>query len=67
MNEIGKIVLTPAETAKVIGISQNTIREWCKEKTKGFPSFKVGRDYKIPLDSLEKWVIKQGEIGSELK
>lgn len=61
-----KLLLTPAEAAKLTGISINTIHDYCRDRTNGFPSFNRGRDYKIPKQSLETWLIKQAEVRAEI-
>lgn len=48
------LLLTVAETSKVIGYNQARIRELCK--TKILPHIRYGRAYKIPRDNLRKWV-----------
>lgn len=66
MSSMDKLLLTPREVAQLTGISPNTIRDYCKNKTNGFPSFNRGRDYKIPRTSLEKWCEEQAERRAEI-
>jgi excisionase family DNA binding protein len=56
-----KLVLTPRQAAGLIGISVNTIQEWCRDGTNGFPSFKVGKHNKIPHNKLIEWLEEQAE------
>jgi len=51
-----KLVLTPRQAAGLIGISVNTIQEWCRDKTNDFPSFQRGKHYKIPRPMLTEWL-----------
>ena len=50
-----KILLTPTEAGRIIGISENTIRILCDEDPT-FPSFKNGTHHKIGRAALEEWL-----------
>ena len=48
------VVLSPMDVARILGVSKNTAYEMVHSK--GFPSFKVGKQYRIRLDHLMAWM-----------
>lgn len=44
-------VLTPAEVAKMLRVSAETVRNWCRSGE--LPSMKVGRQYRIAVADFE--------------
>lgn len=61
---MANLTYTPAEAAKEIGVSPNTMRELAH--TKGFPMFTNGRKILIPKKAFEEWVESQ-QYGKEYK
>lgn len=55
-----KILLTPMEAKKILGVGRNEIYELCK--TKGFPAFKIKSKYYVNKDKLQEWCDKQCEM-----
>lgn len=49
-----KLLLSPKELTKVLGVSLSTAYNLCKSKT--FPSFKIGGNYYVSLENLKKWI-----------
>lgn len=52
-----KLVYTPKEAAKVLGIGNNAIYNLLKDDE--FPKFSIGRNVYISKKGLEDWVEKQ--------
>ena len=50
-------VLKPSDVAKVLGVSRNTAYETVHST--GFPSFKVGKQYRVRLDRFFQWMIEE--------
>ena len=50
------LVLTPLDVAAVLGVSRNTAYETVHSK--GFPSFKVGKQYRVRRDRFLQWMIE---------
>lgn len=48
------MVLTPADIAEILGISRNTAYEFIR--VKGFPVFKVGKQYRISKVKFLEWL-----------
>ena len=53
-----KILITPNEAAKILGVAPDEIRRWC-HNDKDFPCFKVGAHFKISRDRLQDWIDKK--------
>jgi len=51
-------LLTTAEAARRLRISERTLRRWSQDGT-GPPSFKVGRAVRYPRAELEQWLQDQ--------
>ena len=56
-----KLVLSIPEAAKLLGISDNTMRQLAR--VEGFPAFNVGKRVLISIKGLETWVQDQAEKG----
>ncbi len=54
-----KMLLRPAEAAKVCGVSERTFDNWLK--IDGFPSIRIYGCRLIPVEPLRKWIDKQVE------
>lgn len=52
-----KILLTPMQAKKLLGVGRNEIYELCK--TEGFPAFKIKSKFYINKNKLQEWVDKQ--------
>ena len=48
------VVLSPMDVARILGVSKNTAYEMVHSK--GFPSFMVGKQYRVRLDRLMAWM-----------
>lgn len=58
-----KKVYEPSEIGKILGISKNHLYKFLEEvynKQKPFTIIKIGRLYKIPKESFDRWV--DGEL-----
>ena len=53
-----KLALTLEEAAESITVSINTMRALIYQP--GFPAFRVGRRWVIPVDAFNAWLCKQG-------
>ncbi len=53
------LVLTPLDVAAVLDVSRNTAYEIVHSK--GFPSFKIGKQYRIRRDRFLQWMIEAEE------
>lgn len=52
-----RLVYTPEEAGKLIGVSAQTMRELAHQK--GFPMFTNGRKILIPKEAFHRWVESQ--------
>ena len=52
--------LTPNQVMKMLSIERAYVYELFNSKD--FPSFKVGKHWRVRLDDLEAWIEKQKEI-----
>lgn len=55
---IEKIVITPKEAMKILGVGRNTMYEVLL-KDKNFPVFRIGTKFYINRDKLQEWADKQ--------
>lgn len=53
------IVLTPMDVAKILGISRNTAYQVVHSR--GFPSFRVGKQYRVSRDKFLLWLNLESE------
>lgn len=53
------IVLTPMDVAEVLGISRNTAYQVVHSR--GFPSFRVGKQYRVSRDKFLLWLNSESE------
>ena len=60
------LLITPTDASKLTGISVSTIHAWCRDKQNGFPSFRVGRDFKIVRREFEDWLTEAARGRAEL-
>ena len=54
-----KKIYTVADIQKILNLSQNTAYSFirnCYENKINFRVLKIGRDYRIPITSFEKWL-----------
>lgn len=51
------LVLTPMDVAELLGISRNTAYQVVHSR--GFPSFKVGKQYRVSSDKFLSWLNSQ--------
>lgn len=56
-----KLVLSIPEAAKILGISDTTMRQLAR--VEGFPAFNVGKRILISAKKLETWVEEQAAKG----
>lgn len=59
MNETSKLTYNLTQAAEAIDVSRPTMAALAK--TEGFPAFRVGPRYLIPVDALNAWLIRQAE------
>lgn len=52
-----KILLTPMEARKLLGVGRNEIYKLCNSK--GFPAFKINTKHYINKEKLQEWADKQ--------
>lgn len=53
------LVLTPRDLQLLLGLSKNTI--YSLLKSKNFPAFKVGKQYRVSQEAFANWMKKQTE------
>lgn len=58
------MVLTAADIAHVLGISRNTAYEYIHSR--GFPSFKVGKQYRVSKRKFMEWLETAGDNGKDV-
>ena len=56
-------MLTPKDIQSMFGLSKR--KTYQLVEAKGFPKIKIGKQYYIPEDDLERWV--QKNVGQEVK
>lgn len=61
-----EMLMTPNDAAALTGISVHTIQAWCRDKTNGFPSFRVGNGYKIVRKEFDEWLSEAAKGRVEL-
>jgi excisionase family DNA binding protein len=49
-----KLLLKPAEVAKILGIGRSLIYELIAQRK--IPSIRLGRCIRVPSESLERWI-----------
>lgn len=53
--EVKKLLLSPAETRKILGVSKNRMYDiLANDKT--FPAFRIGTTWFINADKLQDWI-----------
>ena len=63
-NEI-KRVYDPSDIQKILGLGRTKVYQWLDEiyrKQNYFRVIKIGRTYKIPKESFDKWLEKEDEF-----
>lgn len=55
-----RLVYTPAEAAEVLGISTSSMYHYMRQE--GFPSLKVGKQWRVSKAGLDKWVLEQAGV-----
>ena len=61
-----KLVYSPKEVGKIIGIGMNGMYALCNRED--FPAIRVGRKILIPVDGLKRWLAQQsGEVQKDHK
>lgn len=53
-----RLMITPKETMKLLGVGQNTMYEVLLRDDE-FPKIKLGNKFYIPVKDLEEWISKQ--------
>jgi len=53
-----KIFLSTPEVGEMIGVFHTTVRRWCEQKK--ITAFRVGRNWKIPIPALHKFLSDRG-------
>lgn len=61
MNEPPVLSYNLSEAAKALHVSRPTMSALAKSE--GFPAFRIGSRYVIPVDALNAWLIQQAEEG----
>lgn len=55
-----KTILTPLDVAKILRISRNKAYEVVRSK--GFPSFKIGKQYRVDREKFYAWLETVQEV-----
>jgi len=56
---VSKLTLTRKEAAEVCSVSMPTLDAYLRRKENPLPSFRVGRKWIIPADSLRQWLLEE--------
>lgn len=56
---------TVEQIAKIMQVSEDTVRSWLKRKTNRLPSFRVGREFRVRITDFETWLASQQYEGKE--
>jgi putative molybdopterin biosynthesis protein len=51
-----KPYLTAEEVAELLSVSVDTVRNWCSRKKNKLPAFKIGREWRIIREDLERFI-----------
>ena len=62
MIEVKPRTYSVAEAAQVLGVSRQMVYELCR--TESFPSLRLGKRIRIPIESLHDWIRRAGEQGA---
>lgn len=57
------LVLTPMDIAELLGISRNTAYQVVHSR--GFPSFKVGKQYRVSRDKFLSWLDSESNSSTD--
>lgn len=58
-----RLLVSPAEYAKMIGLPAAKVRELCHKE--GCPAGKIGRYWMIPPDRMTEWILSQRPDGND--
>lgn len=47
---------TVEQIAKIMQVSEDTVRSWFKRKVNRLPSFRVGREFRVRAEDFEVWL-----------
>lgn len=50
---------TVDEIAKLMRVSEDTVRLWLKRKNNRLPSYRVGREFRVKKEEFEAWLASQ--------
>jgi excisionase family DNA binding protein len=50
---------TVEEVAKMMRVSEDTVRTWIKRKNNRLPSYRAGREFRIRVADFETWLALQ--------
>lgn len=56
-----RLAITVEEAARAVGIGRSKAYELCA--TGKWPTIRIGRAVRVPLDGLKQWVEEQVEVG----
>jgi len=58
---------TVEQIAKMMQVSEDTVRNWLKRKKNRLPSYRVGREFRIQVQEFNAWLNQQqyGDAGEE--
>ena len=59
-----KLAYNLAEAARAVGVSNPTMTEWVH--IPGFPAFRAGKRWVIPIAALERWLDEQAAKGGNV-
>jgi excisionase family DNA binding protein len=50
---------TVEDVARIMRVSEDTVRTWIKRKNNRLPSFRAGREFRIRVQDFETWLQSQ--------
>jgi excisionase family DNA binding protein len=59
---LAKQWLSAAEVAQELSISIDTVRNWIKRKNGPLPAAKLGRDWRIKREDLDRYIEKRKNV-----
>lgn len=57
-----RVTYTASEAAKAANVSMPTFYNWLHSE--GFPAFRAGRKWIIPVEPFKRWLEEQTDLGS---
>lgn len=61
---VERVLLTVTEAAEATGLSRRAVQTLIADRRSGFPSIKIGRARRVPVDALRAWIAQRLEASA---